>query len=91
MSRRILGIDPGLVSTGWGIIDAKANQLSFAACGTIAPKTSLSRRPSACSCCIARLSAIIDTHFPTQAAIEETFEHRERLLHAQAGPGARRA
>ncbi len=36
MSRRILGIDPGSVVTGWGIVEAVGNSLSHVACGTIA-------------------------------------------------------
>jgi hypothetical protein len=38
---RIIGIDPGLVSTGWGVIERNGSSLSFIACGTIAPKTTL--------------------------------------------------
>ena len=33
----ILGIDPGLRHTGWGIIESVGNNLSFIACGTINP------------------------------------------------------
>jgi crossover junction endodeoxyribonuclease RuvC len=36
VSRRILGIDPGSVVTGWGIVEAVGNSLSYVACGTIA-------------------------------------------------------
>ena len=32
---RILGIDPGLRNTGFGIIDQEANKLSYVASGTI--------------------------------------------------------
>ena len=32
---RIIGIDPGLNRTGWGVIEAVANRLSFVAAGTI--------------------------------------------------------
>ena len=30
---RILGLDPGLRNTGWGIVDAQGSRLSFVACG----------------------------------------------------------
>ena len=32
---RILGIDPGLQTTGWGVIDAQGPQLAYVASGTI--------------------------------------------------------
>ncbi len=33
---RILGIDPGLRRTGWGVIDVEGNRLIFVACGSVA-------------------------------------------------------
>jgi len=35
-SERILGIDPGSLTTGWGVVDVSGNQLSHVAHGTIA-------------------------------------------------------
>jgi crossover junction endodeoxyribonuclease RuvC len=32
---RIIGIDPGLRTTGWGIIEAQGSRLSFVACGCV--------------------------------------------------------
>ena len=71
-STRIIGIDPGLVSTGWGIIESKGSNLSFVDCGTIAPNTKLplSERLLALH---ADLTRIIALYKPTAAAIEETF------------------
>ena len=37
---RVLGIDPGIRTTGFGIIDSNINRLSLIACGTISPKVS---------------------------------------------------
>ena len=31
----ILGLDPGLRHTGWGLVEAQGNQLRFSACGTV--------------------------------------------------------
>ncbi|MEE2760278.1 MAG: crossover junction endodeoxyribonuclease RuvC [Pseudomonadota bacterium] len=69
---RLIGIDPGLRNTGWGIIDCDGNRLSHVADGAIHSK---SRDPLA-----ARLSQlydgiaeIIDRFKPAEAAIEETF------------------
>ncbi len=69
---RIIGIDPGLVSTGWGIVEKTGSSLSFIACGTIAPptKAALSERLLFLS---RELTALIQTHQPQAAAIEETF------------------
>ena len=33
----IIGIDPGLVNTGWGIIKTNGNHIQFVSCGTISP------------------------------------------------------
>jgi len=32
---RILGIDPGLRRTGWGVVALDGNRLSFLACGSL--------------------------------------------------------
>jgi crossover junction endodeoxyribonuclease RuvC len=71
-THRIIGIDPGLVSTGWGIIESKGSSLTFIDCGTIAPnaKAPLSERLLEL---YADLSRIITLYKPTSAAIEETF------------------
>lgn len=68
----LIGIDPGLVKTGWGIIDVQGNSISYIACGTIKPKTSipLTERLSFLH---AELQQVIAEHKPTSAAIEETF------------------
>lgn len=68
----ILGIDPGLQRTGWGIIRCQGNQHSFIACGTV---TSTPSMPLAY-----RLKELhdgvrsaIDLYHPDEAAVEETF------------------
>ena len=69
---RIIGIDPGLVSTGWGIIESKGSSLIFVDCGTISPnaKLPLSERLVTLH---RDLTRIIELYKPTTAAIEETF------------------
>ena len=71
-STRIIGIDPGLVSTGWGIIESKGSSLSFVDCGTIAPNTKLPLSERLVFLHHA-LAEIIRAHQPQAAAIEETF------------------
>ncbi|WP_448586175.1 crossover junction endodeoxyribonuclease RuvC [Thermaurantiacus sp.] len=69
---RILGLDPGLVATGWGVIDCDGARLSHVGHGVVAtdPREALPRR-------LARLCAglrdAIAAHAPDEAAIEEVF------------------
>ncbi|MFW0776489.1 MAG: crossover junction endodeoxyribonuclease RuvC [Rickettsiales bacterium] len=68
----ILGIDPGLQKTGWGVISSKQNQLSFVACGTI-KTNSKADMPTRIKQLHDELSAVIERHQPEEAALEETF------------------
>lgn len=69
---RIIGIDPGLVSTGWGIIEHKGSALTFVGCGTIAPNTKLPLGERL-AYLHHELNKILTLHQPRSAAIEETF------------------
>lgn len=69
---RILGIDPGLQHTGWGIIDVKGNQLSFVACGAVHSDPKLPT-PDRLKQLHDGLHEIIQLHKPSEAAVEETF------------------
>lgn len=73
---RILGIDPGLRNTGWGIIDVHGNQLSFVAAGTIRPATedTLAERLLVI---FNELHAVICEWQPEEAAVEETFVNKD--------------
>lgn len=69
---RILGIDPGLRHTGWGIITLEGSRLRRVADGCISAKTGLplSERLMVIH---AGLEAVIAEHQPHEAAAEETF------------------
>jgi crossover junction endodeoxyribonuclease RuvC len=69
---RILGLDPGLRHTGWGVIAVEGSRISHIAHGVIAPPTAgaLSDRLLAL---FEAVAAIIALHAPHEAAIEETF------------------
>lgn len=69
---RILGLDPGLRRTGWGVIACEGSRLSCVAFGTIAPPPSapLSDRLLAV---LSEIDAVIAKHGPHEAAAEETF------------------
>ena len=69
---RLLGLDPGLRHTGWGIINTKDDNISWIASGNVSPKNSL---------CISErlriihneLNEIIHEFKPYVAAVEEVF------------------
>ncbi len=73
---RILGVDPGLRNTGWGLIEAVGSRLSFVACGSIQTDaaTSLADRLAAIHCA---LTALVERDGPNEAAVEETFVNRD--------------
>jgi crossover junction endodeoxyribonuclease RuvC len=69
---RILGIDPGLQKTGWGIIDYNNNMLSYVASGTIQTNAK-DTDPYRLAFIDAQLASIIAQWDIDSAAVEETF------------------
>ncbi|MDR1691556.1 MAG: crossover junction endodeoxyribonuclease RuvC [Rickettsiales bacterium] len=70
---KIIGIDPGLLNTGWGIIEVTPNrQLRYVADGTIKPKATLPM-PQRLFVIYEDLKKIIDEYHPTLAGLEDTF------------------
>jgi crossover junction endodeoxyribonuclease RuvC len=69
---RILGIDPGLRRTGWGVVRLDGARLTHIAHGVIAPSPDapLSERLLAV---FEAIAVVITAHAPQEAAIEETF------------------
>lgn len=69
---RILGLDPGLRRTGWGIVSVEGSRLTHVAHGVIAPPIDapLSERLLALFLAV---DAVIAAHGPHEAAVEETF------------------
>ena len=71
----VLGIDPGLGTTGWGLIRADGNRLSHVANGQL--KTSPSEPlPQRLSHLHSQLAALIANHAPDSAAVEEIFVNK---------------
>jgi crossover junction endodeoxyribonuclease RuvC len=68
---KILGIDPGLRTTGFGVIDKQGNKLSYIASGTI--KTVEGSLPERLKTIFAGVAEIIRTYQPDCAAIEKVF------------------
>ena len=73
---RILGIDPGLSATGWGVVESAGSRLRFLACGAITSGTdlSLARRLAFIH---RELTDLIAAHAPDEGAVEETFVNRD--------------
>jgi crossover junction endodeoxyribonuclease RuvC len=69
---RILGLDPGLRRTGWGVVAIEGSRLSHVAHGVIAPDPDLSLSDRLLVLFEA-VTAIIALHRPHEAAVEETF------------------
>ena len=80
----VLGIDPGLQHTGWGIISSHQNNNTFIACGTIHTPT---KAPLAERLTILhhKLNDILTQHAPNEAAIEETFVNNNALSSLKLG------
>ncbi len=70
--RTIIGLDPGLAATGWGVIVAEGNRLRHVANGTI--KTRVTEpMVERLRLLHDELMAVIAAHQPTEAAVEEVF------------------
>ena len=73
---RILGVDPGLSNTGWGVIEAQGSRLSFIACGRV--RSDAARNMGERLRQLHEgLMQVIAEHSPQEAAIEETFVNRD--------------
>jgi crossover junction endodeoxyribonuclease RuvC len=69
---RILGLDPGLGTTGWGLIRADGNRLSHIANGQLKTNSN-APLPQRLALLGAELEALIAEHRPDSAAVEEVF------------------
>jgi crossover junction endodeoxyribonuclease RuvC len=72
---RLLGLDPGLRFTGWGLIETDGNRLRHLADGVVATDSEQSV-PARLKVLHDALSAILAAHAPHEAAVEETYVNR---------------
>jgi crossover junction endodeoxyribonuclease RuvC len=81
---RILGIDPGLRRTGWGVIEIDGNRLTFIACGSVEPPESL---PLASRLLAIHqgLIAVLGDFQPLEAAVEQTFVNKDGVATLKLG------
>jgi len=69
---KILGLDPGLGTTGWGLIEAEGNRLKHLANGQIKTDSAVPL-PRRLSLLADHLDALLADHKPETAAVEEVF------------------
>jgi crossover junction endodeoxyribonuclease RuvC len=69
---RLIGFDPGLRNTGWGVIDTKGNHLTYVADGTVRPSVSQDLASRLHELHDA-LADVLGTYAPEEAAVEESF------------------
>jgi crossover junction endodeoxyribonuclease RuvC len=76
MPVRILGIDPGLRRTGWGVIDVDGNRLIFVGCGSVDARETL---PLAERLRIIHegLARVLGDFRPMESAVEQTFVNKD--------------
>jgi crossover junction endodeoxyribonuclease RuvC len=81
---RILGIDPGLRRTGWGVVEIEGNRLGFCACGSLATddKATLAMRLLAIHDGLRR---VVEEAAPDEAAVEATFVSRDAAATLKLG------
>ncbi|MEE2689837.1 MAG: crossover junction endodeoxyribonuclease RuvC [Pseudomonadota bacterium] len=74
-SIRVIGLDPGLQNTGWGVIDIAGNKLTYVADGTVHSKREnpLAWRLRALH---EGLAEVLTFYEPDEAAVEETFVNK---------------
>lgn len=80
----ILGVDPGLVNTGWGVISSKQNSLSFISCGVIITdsKMSIDKRLSLIHL---KLNDVISLYNPDECSMEDIFVNSNNLTSLKLG------
>ena len=69
---KLLGIDPGLRNTGWGVVESDGNRLNYLGDGTINSSSKLSL-PERLVQLNDGLAQVINEFKPQEAAVEETF------------------
>ncbi|WP_407156707.1 crossover junction endodeoxyribonuclease RuvC [Bradyrhizobium sp. STM 3557] len=81
---RIIGIDPGLRRTGWGVIESEGNRLVYIGCGSVEPPDDLSLA-SRLRAIHEGLAAVLGEFKPAEAAIEQTFVNKDGVATLKLG------
>jgi crossover junction endodeoxyribonuclease RuvC len=81
---RIIGIDPGLRRTGWGIIETLGNSLRFVASGTVVSDGDIDLASRLCQLHDG-LAEVVHTYTPDEAAVEQTFVNKDAVATLKLG------
>lgn len=81
---RIIGIDPGLRRTGWGIVEAVGNSLHFVAAGTVRSDDKAALATRLCQLHDG-LCTIFERENPQEAAVEATFVNKDATATLKLG------
>jgi crossover junction endodeoxyribonuclease RuvC len=81
---RLLGIDPGLRFTGWGVVEAGGNRLRHVADGVIST-AEIADVPLRLKALDDALAAILREFAPAEAAVEETYVNRNATATLKLG------
>lgn len=73
---RILGIDPGLRNTGWGMIECLGSRMSYVGCGTVHSDGTL-HLADRLRQLHEGLAEVVHVHRPDEVAVEETFVNKD--------------
>ena len=73
---RIIGIDPGLRRTGWGVVEIEGNRLGFVGCGSV-PTNDRDALAARLLTIHDGLMKILDEFQPDEAAVEATFVNKD--------------
>lgn len=81
---RIIGIDPGLRNTGWGVIDCEGNKLSFIGAGTVKSDDKCDLATRLCQLHDG-LFEVLREFSPSEAAVEHTFVNKDATATLKLG------
>lgn len=75
MTKRVLGIDPGLLHTGWAVVEASGQTRKYIASGVILPNPKLEMAERLVTI-FRELTQICETFSPDECSIEITFVNK---------------
>ena len=81
---RIIGIDPGLRRTGWGIVESLGNSLRFVASGTVRSEDKAALATRLCQLHDG-LAEVLHAAMPHEAAAEQTFVNKDAVATLKLG------
>src|SRR3979490_1775202 len=85
---RLIGLDPGLRLTGWGVIEVDGNRLRHVAHGVVRVGTTC-RMSRALGQLFDGVPAIVEADRPIKAAVEEPFVNINRIGEGNGGEARR--